>query len=111
MNNDMYIRFDDTGVTVSHSKGEFCKKPVTLMETDDVNVGRGITINSFYNIKTVIFLLFLGCAPLLVLLNMAPTAAEVSAKRLADARAKCVEGVGKVLMTSPVGIKTINCGE
>ena len=111
MNDDMYIRFDDTGITVSSSRTEFDKKPVRLMEMDDVNVCRGITINSFYNIRTVIFLLFLGCAPLLVLLNMAPTAAEVSAKRLADAQAKCVDGVGKVLMTSPFGIKTINCGE
>ncbi len=111
MNNHMYIRLDDTGVTVSHSKREFCKKPVHIVDPITVRVGSRISIDSFYNLKTVALLILLGCAPLLVLLNMAPNAEEASSKRFADARAKCVEGIGQVIMASPVGTKTINCGE
>jgi len=107
----MYIRLDDTGVTVAQSELEFYKKPVQLVDPITVQVGSRITINSFYNLKTVVFLILLGCAPLLVFLNMTPNAAEASSKRFADARAKCVEGIGRVIMASPVGTKTINCGE
>ena len=111
MNNHMYIRLDDTGVTVSQSKSEFCKKPVHIVDPITVHIGSRISINSFYNLKTVVFLLLLGCAPALVFLNMTPDAAEVSAKRLEDAQAKCVEGVAKVRMSSFIGSNTINCGE
>ena len=68
MNDDMYIRFDDTGITVSSSRTEFDKKPVRLMEIDDpVRVGSRITISNFYNIKLMAFVLVLSCVPLMFL--------------------------------------------
>jgi hypothetical protein len=113
----MYIRLDDTGITVSSSRTEFGKKPVVLMDTDDVNVGRGITMGSFYNFKFVTVVMLLACTPLVLGIYSAfPSADEVRIEREARVMKKVAErcakpNVERVLITTLGVTKTINCGE
>ena len=109
MNNHMYIRFDDSGVSVSFSKHEFNKQPVTIIDGVEPVIGSQITINSFANLKVVALLMILAVSPLVIVINMTPSEVELSAERHAEARARCTEGVAAVEMSSIVGTKTINC--
>ena len=117
MNSEMYIRFDDTGITVSSSRAEFDKTPMHLMELDDVSAGRGITMDSFYSFKFIALVMMLASAPLVLGINDAfPSAEEVRAERetrVMEAVAKrCAKpNVEKVLITTMGMTKTINCGE
>jgi hypothetical protein len=117
MNDDMYIRFDDTGISVSSSRAEFDKTPMRLMELDDVSIGRGITVNSFYNLKFIAFVMILASVPLVYGINDAfPSVDEVRAERNAQIMKKVAErcakpNVEKVLVTTLGVTKTINCGE
>ena len=119
MNNDMYIRFDDTGITVSSSRVEFAKKPVNLVEIDDpVRIGSRITISNFYNMKLMAVVLVLSCFPLIFGLNEAfPTNQdEIKAARtekvMREVRARCAKGnVDRVTITSITSTKIIKCGE
>jgi hypothetical protein len=56
-------------------------------------------------------LMLLAISPLVIIINMMPNEAELSANRHAEAQARCTEGVAAVEMSSIVGTKSINCGE
>ncbi len=117
MNDEMYIRLDDTGITVSSSRSEFDKKPVRLMETESVKTGGRITMDCFYNFKFIILVMLLACTPLVLGLNDAfPSVEEVRAERhervmKAVAKRCAKQNVEKVLVTTLGMTKTINCGE
>ena len=117
MNNEMYIRLDSTGVTVTSSRAEFEKKPVRLVETESMVVGSRITMDCFYNFKFVALVMLLACSPLVIGINDAfPSASEVRAERetrVMEAVAKrCAKrNVEKVLVTTMGVTMTIHCGE
>lgn len=118
MNDDMYIRFDDTGITVSFSRSEFDKKPVRLMEMDDVNVCRGITMSSLYNFRFITVVMLLACVPFVFGINEAfsTTQDEIKVARtekvMREVRARCAKGnVEEVTITSIFHTKIIKCGE
>jgi hypothetical protein len=107
----MYIRLDDTGVSVSFSEHEFKKTPVIIIDGGEPIINSRINISNFANIKVIALLTLLAIAPFIVLINMTPSPAELSTKRHAEARAHCVEGAVAIEMSSIIGSKTINCGE
>lgn len=117
MNDEMYIRLDDTGITVSSSRSEFDKKPVRLMETEPVIIRSRITMDSFYNFKFITLVMLLASVPFAFGISDAfPSADEVRVEREArvmKAVAKrCAKpNVEKVLITTMGITKTINCGE
>ena len=117
MNDEMFIRLDSTGITVTFSRAEFHKKPVRLMEIEPVRSGSRITMDCFYNFKFIALVMTLACAPLVLGLNDAfPSAEEVRAEREARimkavAKRCAKQNVEKVLITTLGLTKTINCGE
>ncbi len=117
MNDEMYIRLDSTGITVTSSRAEFDKKPVRLMEIEPVILGSRITMDSFYNFKFITLAMLLASAPFAFGISDAfPSVDEVRAERetrVMEAVAKrCAkQNVEKVLVTTMGMTKTINCGE
>jgi hypothetical protein len=117
MNDEMYIRLDNTGITVTSSRAEFDKKPVRLMETEPVIIGSRITMDSFYNFKFITLVMLLASAPFAFGIGDAfPSAEEVRAEREARVMKEVVKrcakpNVDRVLVTTMGMTKTINCGE
>jgi hypothetical protein len=109
----MYIRIDDTGITVSSSRTEFDKKPVSLMELDDVNIGRGITVSSLYNFRFILIVMLLASVPLVYGINEAFPEGFRADRTMQEVKKRCAKkGVESVIITPLIGdTKTINCGE